>query len=881
MFLALPVRRPWPTLLLVAALSVAATFAVTRLRPDTSLEGLFPRGSASGAAVVHVLNDFAVAEELLVLVTVPDAAPATAPARPADALLRFADKLNNAIRNDPKVGAMAADVIYRADPETRAYFERVVVPAGLLYLDDDSYAAVRQRLTPEAMRGQIARNEAALAAPGPAAGALTKVLLNDPLRLHEFLLDRFKGARALAPGGDSPFPETSAAFLSPDGRSLLIRIPGTRPPSDLDFTREFTAAVARAADAANTDKLDVRYAGSYAIAAAAERAIRSDAITSSTTSFIYLGVLFFLAYRSAVRLFTLAFGPVLFGILLGFGAYAVWTTSITPMTAVLGAMLAEMGINYTVHYLSLYDARRAAGQSPPQAAAGCSRELAMPLLAAWCTSIVGFVAVGLSSLKVLRDFAVLGTLTLLGAVAMTLTLLPAVLILLDHRAAAGAAAPPLTRMRFSFTPALRLLARNGRLLALLFGVLFFGAAIVAALPGRRLPLETDLTVMHPRPNPALDTQSEIARRFGSAPESLIIYLRADTPEQLVRTAHDVDRRLSTEGMRTNGVVGAFGLATLLPDPRTAAARSAAATDADADRVVADFRAAIDDSAFDPGAYDAYARFLRSLLARRDAPTLDDLLRHPTLASVVLPKAALQPDGKTTFAARPSSIVMVSLDRGLEDRAVRGRTIDAIRAALHDVPGAALTGLTVVSHDAEAVVHRDLPRMLLVGTAAVLVYLLAHFRSPRDTMLVFLPTVFSVLCLLALVRLGGLKLNMVNLVAAPLLIGINIDYGIFLVSLARSAKQRNATPEELTEEIGTSCHAVVVCALTTVLGFGSLIFMAIPAVRSLGVAVSVGVTASLLATVLFLAPLLIRRTHASALPLPPPPPPDYNPPTAPA
>jgi hypothetical protein len=757
---------------------------------------------------------------------------------------------------------MAADVVYRADPQTQQFFERVVVPAGLYYLDDQTLAEARRRLTPEAMREQIARNEAAIAVPGPAAGAMTKVLLGDPLRLHEFLLDRFKGARALAPGGEASFGDNDAAFLSPDRRSLLIRIPGKRPPSDLDFTKEFTGAVARAADAVNADGLEVRYAGAYAIAAASERAIRSDAIASSTTSFLYLGTLFFLAYRSAMRLFALAFGPVLIGILLGFGAYAAWSTSITPMTAVLGAMLAEMGINYTVHYLSLYDARRGAGQPPAAAAIGCSRELAMPLLAAWCTSIVGFVAVGLSSLRVLRDFAVLGTLTLLGAVAMTLVLLPAALVLLDHRprAAPGGSTPPLTRLRFGFTPALRAMARHGKFLALAFGLLFFAAALVVAWPGERLPLETDLTVMHPRPNPALDTQAEIARRFGSAPQSLVVYLEAESADELVRRAHDVEQRLTGEAARAQGVVGTFGLATLLPDPRTSAARSAAADDAEADKVVAGFRAAIADSAFDPAAYEAYGRFLRALLTQRAAPSLDDLLRYPALASVVLPKATTYHTGDGTPTAPRSAVTMVSLDRGLEERDVRARTVEGIQAALRDIPGATLTGLTVVSHDTEAAIHRDLPRMLIVGAGAVLIYLLAHFRSPRDTLLVLLPTIFSVLCLLAVMRLGGLKLNMVNLVAAPLLIGINIDYGIFLVSLARSARARDATAEELIHEIGTSCHAVLVCALTTVLGFGSLAFMAIPAVRSLGVAVSVGVIASLLATVLFLAPLLIRQSR---------------------
>src|SRR4051794_34423126 len=348
MWLSWPVRHPWWTVALVAVACGGAVAAVLRLRPDASLEGLFPRDSASGAAVVRVLNDFAVAEELLVLVTVPESSPATAQGDSAEPLLSFASRLEQAIRSDSQLNPMAADVVYKADPQTQQYFERVVVPAGFYYLDDATFAAAKARLTPEAMREQMRRNEAAIAVPGPAAGAMAKLLLHDPLRLHEFLLDRFKDARALAPGGGSgaaPMDRGGGAFLTPDRRSLLVRIPGRRPPSDLDFTKQFTAGVERVAGAVNTDGLDVRYAGSYAIAAASEKAIRSDAISSTTTSFLYLGALFLLAYRSPLKLFTLAFVPVVVGVLLGFGSYAAWSVSITPMTAVLGAMLAEMGIN--------------------------------------------------------------------------------------------------------------------------------------------------------------------------------------------------------------------------------------------------------------------------------------------------------------------------------------------------------------------------------------------------------------------------------------------------------------------------------------------------------------------------------------------------------
>src|SRR6185437_4062213 len=138
-----------------------------------------------------------------------------------------------------------------------------------------------------------------------------------------------------------------------------------------------------------------------------------------------------------------------------------------------------------------------------------------------------------------------------------------------------------------------------------------------------------------------------------------------------------------------------------------------------------------------------------------------------------------------------------------------------------------------------------------------------------------PTLFSFLVLLAVMHLAGQKLNMINLVAVPLLIGIDVDYGIFLVSLARPQKIRArlipspGTPGEgqggssslgrgqpldplpspppeyrerekrslvqLANNLSPVCHAVMICALATLIGFGSLAWTSVPAIRSLGIA----------------------------------------------
>src|SRR5699024_5912729 len=128
------------------------------------------------------------------------------------------------------------------------------------------------------------------------------------------------------------------ALVSPDGKALLIRLPGRGPVRDMEFTKAFVGKMRTLASGANSDGLQLDFSGAYAIAAESERNIRSDAISSTFTSMLYLTILFCVMYRGPIKLFLLAFTPVALGNLIGFGLYATWTTALTPMTAVIGAM---------------------------------------------------------------------------------------------------------------------------------------------------------------------------------------------------------------------------------------------------------------------------------------------------------------------------------------------------------------------------------------------------------------------------------------------------------------------------------------------------------------------------------------------------------------
>jgi hypothetical protein len=426
-------------------------------------------------------------------------------------------------------------------------------------------------------------------------------------------------------------------------------------------------------------------------------------------------------------------------------------------------------------------------------------------------------------------------------------ILPATLMLTDRRATTVQ-----SRLRLGANALVRQLRRRHRLWITLSLTVLLAALICIASGHASIPFESDLTVMHPSPSPAIAAQDDIARKFGISPDSLTIYLHAESPEKLLTLAYQVNDRL---GQSPNpGIAGTFGLASLLPDPRFVAARKAAIGPDEADRVLADFHAALEQNGFAQRPFDGYARFLGTLLTNHSPPGISDLLRYRRVAETVLPGSA--------FEGKPSTqaITIVFTDTVLgRDRQATDAAIHRVRAAL-DLSGATVTGLSVAGHDAEQTVRRELPRLILAAVAIVALYLAIHFRSLADALLSLVPAIFGMVTAAAALGFAGQKLNMVNLVAVPLLVGIDVDYGIFLVNAARLRRVRAETGEQIARQIGPPTHAVIVCAVATILGYISLLWTSVPAERSLGIAAAAGIGACLAGVLFLLIPLLFSLSH---------------------
>jgi hypothetical protein len=110
-------------------------------------------------------------------------------------------------------------------------------------------------------------------------------------------------------------------------------------------------------------------------------------------------------------------------------------------------------------------------------------------------------------------------------------------------------------------------------------------------------------------------------------------------------------------------------------------------------------------------------------------------------------------------------------------------------------------------------------------------------------------------------LCGGTLNPANLIAFPLILGVGVDNGVHVLNDYRRRTKRK--PYELGFATG---YGIFISALTTIVGFGTLMIARHKGLASLGLALAVGQAACMCTALLFLPALLglLTRNKTTSL-----------------
>jgi predicted RND superfamily exporter protein len=175
----------------------------------------------------------------------------------------------------------------------------------------------------------------------------------------------------------------------------------------------------------------------------------------------------------------------------------------------------------------------------------------------------------------------------------------------------------------------------------------------------------------------------------------------------------------------------------------------------------------------------------------------------------------------------------------------------------------VTGNPLQAHEASLEMKHSFQEAAVYALLVIIAVLVLDFKNLRHALLAAMPLAIGVLQMFGLLGLLAIPLNPANLIALPLILGIGVDYGVHIVHEFRES----SGPYRMSA--GTAV-AVLVDALTTLVGFGSLMIATHQGLQSLGRVLTLGVTCCLFTSLVMLPAALswMTRHRKPALPADP-------------
>ncbi len=700
-----------------------------------------------------------------------------------DAAVDAAAQLAEKLRSHPDVAWARSG----PDPDAAEQLIELYFRHRHAFLFDEPDAQAPARLSEPGLAERARELRDALS--GPLAPLWKPLAPEDPLLAFPALLAGMRG-------GERSLGLHRGGFVTADGFAVVLA--ETRPPID-DVARqralqEQLSQWLRELGPADSLVLEQSSAGRFATRI--QESMQRDLLVLLTAATLGLSALFGLAFRS-LRALAVALLPPALGSL---GAASLGLALFGPLNGLavgFGLTLVGVSVDYSIHLLS--------HRAFEPAAAEITRRLRPSLLLGALTTIASLVGLGLSGFPGFTQVGVLASagvgLALLAALVFVPSFAPA------------RATPTSERVAATLGRAVLALRRQRRPLAAL--ALLLMAAGTLALPQLRWVEDLrELTVLDPA---WIAEEERVRSRISQVETTRIAVVFAPDLETALARNEELARALAAQVR--DGALGGFRSLRAYLRSRQLQRASERALRGDPslpdrlDRVYQRF-------GFRPGGFAPFA-------ASWEAPAPEPLELETLLDSPLAP--ALRPL-LAELDGRPAPITLLE---EIRDEAAVRRAVEAVDGALY--------------FDQRAFV-RDVYRgyrertlwVVATGGVAVLGLLWIRYRRLRLALAAFLPSALVAFVLAALAAVSGTRIQLMHAIGIVLVLGIGVDYGIFMVDSRADARR-----------VGITLLGLLLSCLTTLFMLGVLGLSEHPVLRALGRTTAFGVAAAFV-----LAPLAL-------------------------
>jgi predicted RND superfamily exporter protein len=625
-----------------------------------------------------------------------------------------------------------------------------------------------------------------------------------------------------------------------------------------------------------------------------EKALSSDIVYPALVALVLIVILFYLSLHS-LRSVVFSLIALVAGILFDVGLIGITIGELNMITSSFGALLVGLGIDFGIHIISRYGDSIEGGSSPEQALIITLNKIGKPVLLGGLTTSLAFYALCLSGTKGFIQFGFVSGTGILTVLISMFTILPALVVTFGKKKASG---PKRVRIKFSFLEKWGECLDKGYSVPILVIAVLLTVTAAILLP--RLSFDYDMQKIGPQNTPAKMTEARILEVFGMTP--LPSFIAVPSLEE----ARELTNRLRDD----ETVSQVSSITDFLPPEADQIERL--------NRITA-FRENIATTVSTPGSTqlmldeilvirltkeiqrleyniieiaDIYAAGLGGqslLISKRDR-----MIREINGAQTGLPGREVFQTAIAALAVDPLNSTerlfqidkafsselfarlkrMVSVSRPLTVRdipsSMKAESVSPgensflvtiypteqmvtregmfrFAERMNDInPG--ITGTIQLSLELMREILSITWRAALMVMAVILLVLWLSFRNIAVTFLALFNLAVSIVWMMGLYSLVD-SMNIVNVLAVPLIIGIGVDYSIHII-------HHILTGHTLTQTIRDTGKPILLSALTTMIGFGSLAAVGtFHGVATLGILLFIGVGTCLLCSLTWM-PVLV-------------------------
>jgi uncharacterized protein len=810
----LQARRPFWPLLLGAVLTVIGALLATRLELRTRFDQLLPDHLASVVELRRLSERTGGQSNVFVVL---EGADTTSLRAAGDALV-------------PRLRALGPPWVVSAEDGVQAS-RRFLEPRSGLFASTEQLQKVHDDVEARWQWevGQQTGSNLDDDAPPPVTAASIKKTLG---------LDKDAG-------GSERFPD--GYYQSRDGHAVVVVARAAAAAGDLGRARETLArvdsVVRQVLGSPAAAGVKAGYAGDMVTGLSEYGAVRSDLVDVGVVGVslvLAVVLLFFMRLRAL-----LAMGATIgAGIAWTFGATQLAIGHLNVATGFLFSIVAGNGINFGIIYMARYFEERRAGRSPANAVLVAHEQTWPSTLTAAAAASAAYGSLWVTDFRAFKHFAFIGGFGMLACWVATYTLLPPMLLLFDRlRPFAGDETTLFGRLR------MRGVRYDG----------LFGATVRRA----------------PRAIVIAGAALACAGIALAAP-----YVRSDPMEYNMRRLQN-DMGQGAEMYRLSrlagGILGAnleSAMAVALdrvdqvePFVRTLEARRDSAPDN-----AKPFEAVHSILDFVPRDQDRKLPLLVELREKLERAHTRGSIGEADWSELApdLPPDDLRPFGIEDLPediARPFTeksgvrgrLVLIEPTAGKSDSDLRYllRWADSFRETL--LPDGEVvrgSGRAVIFADMLQSVVRDIPKSVALSLGMTVLAVVVVFRRRSSAVAVLAALGVGIAWVVLGMVVAGARIHFFNFIALPITFGIGVDYAVNVVQRYDAEGRRG-----ILDVLRSAGGPVILCSLTTTLGYLALLRSINQAIRGLGLLAVMGEIACLLAAVLVLPAALVLRERA--------------------